>query len=58
MIQEVINLNDNIVALTASVDAAVAKLSEEHATPAEIQAAADAVAAETARIDAAVASVP
>lgn len=56
MILELQNLNDNIAKLTASVDAAVAKLGEPHAAPADIQAAADAVAAQSTRLDEAVAT--
>ncbi len=53
MANELNTLNANIVALTASVDKAVAKLGEPKIDPAAVQAAADAVASQAARLDAA-----
>jgi predicted nucleic acid-binding protein len=53
LIQELQNLNDNIALLTASVDAAVAKLGTPVIANADVQAAADVVAKQTAKLDAA-----
>jgi len=50
LVQELQNLNDNTVKLTAAVDAAVVKLSQPVIAPADVQAAADAVAAQTAKL--------
>lgn len=54
LIQELQNLNDNIAALNVTIAAAVEKLTAPHATPAEVQAAADAVASATAVLQAGV----
>lgn len=54
LVQELQNLSDNIVKLTTSIDAVVAKLSLPVISPADVQAAADAVAIQSARLDAAV----
>lgn len=58
LMAELENLNESVVKLTASVDAAVAKLGQPAppagVDPAAVQAAADAVNAQSARLDAAV----
>jgi single-stranded DNA-specific DHH superfamily exonuclease len=50
MANEIENLNANVVALTAAVDKVVAVLAEPKIDPVAVQAAADAVAAQTARL--------
>lgn len=52
LVQELQNLNDNITKLSASVDAAVAKFGNT-VSPADVQAAADLVAVQTAKLDSA-----
>ncbi len=50
------NLNASLVKLQASVDAAVTEITTPHPTDAQVQAAADTIQAQAARLDAAVAS--
>lgn len=50
------NLTAAVTRLQASVDAAVTEITTPHATDAQVQSAADAVNAQSARLDAAVAS--
>jgi hypothetical protein len=53
MANEIENLNANVASLTTAVDKVVAKLGEPKIDPAAVQAAADAVAAQAARLDSA-----